>query len=326
MRVLFALLIPLIAACSTVTPRPSPSASIAQPTDAQPTGQDLTGRWRGTWTGTGIFHSTRVDAVRVDLVQRGDRGTGRLVLEGAIAAESVPEVVRFQGLNGIPLMAEVRPGTVTIHHPQDGRLFTADLKVDESGERMFGIVRGSRPAVGLLLTRAEPKTAPAMPAPAPTPPVQSSQEPEPAKETVVAMVPPPAEPAKEAEKDTRAERAGQEEFAAVPELTTIRFDFDKAVIRSDAADVLVGHAAWLKDHEDTAVMVEGHCDERGTAEYNVALGDRRAKAVKDYLSLYGVAPERISTVSYGKERPTCTAATEACREENRRAEFRVKSR
>jgi peptidoglycan-associated lipoprotein len=324
MRVFLVLLLPLIAACSTVTPSPSPSASIAQPTGVQSTGQDLTGRWRGTWTGTGIFHSTREDAVRVDFVQRGDRGLGRLVLEGAIAAESVPEVVRFQGLNGIPLMAEVRPGTVTIHHPQDGRLFTADLKVDESGDRMFGIVRGSRPAVGLLLTRAQPKAAPAMPAPAPTPPVQSSQEPEPAKETVVAMVPPPAEP--EAEKDTKAERAGQEEFAPVPELTTIRFDFDKAVIRSDAADVLVGHAAWLKDHEDTAVMIEGHCDERGTAEYNVALGDRRAKAVKDYLSLYGVATERISTVSYGKERPTCTAATDACRDENRRAEFRVKSR
>ena len=325
MRALFVLLLPLIVACSTVTPPPpSPSASIAQPTD-----QDLTGRWRGSWTGTGIFHSTREDAVRVDFVQRGDRGAGRLVLEGATAAESVPEVVRFQGLNGIPLLAEVRPGIVTIHHPLDGRLFTADLKVDESGERMFGMVRGSHPPVGLLLTRAEPKTAPAMPAPAipapaPTPPVQSSQEPEPAKETVVAMVPPLAKP--EAETDTRAERAGQEEFTAAPELTAIRFDFDKAVIRSDAADVLVGHAAWLKDHEDTALMIEGHCDERGTAEYNVALGDRRAKAVKDYLSLYGVAPERISTVSYGKERPTCTASTEACRDENRRAEFRVKSR
>jgi peptidoglycan-associated lipoprotein len=317
MRVLFVLLIPLIAACSTITPPPSPSASIAEPT-----GQDLTGRWRGTWTGTGIFHSTREDAVRVDFVQRGDRGVGRLVLEGAIAAESVPEVVRFQGLNGIPLAAEVHQGTVTIRHPQDGRLFTADLKVDDSGDRMFGIVRGSRPAVGLLLTRAEPRTAPAMPAPALTPPVQSSQEPEPAKETVVAMVPPAADQ----ETTARPERAGQEEFAAVQELTAIRFDFDKAVIRSDAADVLVGHAAWLKDHEDTAVMIEGHCDERGTAEYNVALGDRRAKAVKDYLSLYGVASDRISTVSYGKERPTCTAATDACREENRRAEFRVKSR
>jgi peptidoglycan-associated lipoprotein len=319
MRVLLLLLIPLIAACSTVTPSPAPSASIAEPSSV-----DLTGRWRGTWTGTGIFHSTRQDEVRVDFVQHGERGLGRLVIEGAIAAESVPQVARFQGLNGIPVVAEIRPGTVTMRHQQDGRLFTADLKAYEGGDRLFGIVRGTQPAVGLLLTRAQPRTAPAMPVPDPPAPVQSSQEPEPAKETVVAMVPTPVEP--EPEKAAPTDRASQEEFAAVQELTAIRFDFDKAVIRSDAADMLVGHAAWLKDHEDTAVLVEGHCDERGTAEYNVALGDRRAKAVKDYLSLYGVAPERISTVSYGKERPICTANTDACREENRRAEFRVKSR
>lgn len=317
MRVLLLLLIPLIAACSTMTPSPSPSASIAEPS-----GPDLTGRWRGTWTGTGIFNSAREDSVTVDLVQRGDRGLGRLVLEGATAAESVPEVVRFQGLNGIRLVAEIGQGWVTMRHQHDGRLFTADLKVSEGGDRMFGTVRGSQPAVGLLLTRAEPKPAPTMPIPTPPIPVQSRQEPEPAKDVAVAMVPPAADQ----ETATPAKRASQEEFAAVQDLTAVRFDFDKAVIRADAADVLVGHAAWLKDLHDTAVLIEGHCDERGTSEYNVALGDRRAKAVKDYLSLYGVVPERISTVSYGKERPTCAAATEACREENRRAEFRVKSR
>jgi peptidoglycan-associated lipoprotein len=321
MRVLLALLLPLLAACSTVTPPPTPSASVAEPSSL-----DLSGRWTGTWTGTGIFHSARQDTVQVDLVQRGERGLGRLVFDGATAAESVPEVARFQGLNGIPVVAQIRPGKVTMFHQENGRLFTADLKVYEGGDRLFGHVRGSRPAVGLLLTRAQPTTAPAMPAPEPPAQIQSQQEPEPAKETTVAMVPPTAEPATEAEKETPADRASQEEFTAVQELTAIRFDFDKAAIRSDAADVLVGHAAWLKDHEDTAVLIEGHCDERGTAEYNVALGDRRAKAVKDYLALYGVAPDRISTVSYGKERPTCTAATDACRDENRRAEFRVKSR
>ena len=66
--------------------------------------------------------------------------------------------------------------------------------------------------------------------------------------------------------------------------------------------------AWLKDHDDTVVMIEGHCDERGTAEYNVALGDRRAKSVRDRLSAYGITPDRISTVSYGKERPACADA------------------
>ena len=324
MHVLLLLLIPLIAACSTMTPAPSPSASISEPS-----GFDLTGRWTGTWTGTGIFHSTREDSVTVDFVQRGDLGLGKLVLEGAIAAESVPEIVRFQGLNGIRVVANVRDGKVKLRHQQDGRLFTADLQVAEGGDRMFGLVRDSQPAVGLLLTRAEARAAPAVPAPAPSPvvppePIQSRQEPEPAPEPVVAMAAPPREA--EPDKDTAAQRPSQQDFAVVEELKAIRFDFDQAVIRTDAADALVGYAAWLKDHDDTAVLIEGHCDERGTSEYNVALGDRRAKAVRDYLALYGVAPERMSTVSYGKERPVCAAATDACRAENRRAELRVKSR
>lgn len=323
MRVLLVLLIPLIAACSTMTPAPSPSASVAEPSEF-----DLTGRWTGTWTGTGIFHSAREDAVTVDFVQRGNHGLGKLVLEGAIAAESVPEIVRFQGLNGIRVVADVRNGKVKLRHQRDSRLFAADLVVAEGGDRMFGMVRDSHPAVGLLLTRAEP-TAPAIPAPEPSPvappePIQSRQEPAPAAEPVVAMVTPPQQT--EPDKDTPAQRPSQEDFAALEELKAVHFDFDKAVIRADAADALVGYATWLKEHDDTNVLIEGHCDERGTAEYNVALGDRRAKAVRDYLALYGVASDRMSTVSYGKERPVCTASTAACRDENRRAEFRVKSR
>jgi peptidoglycan-associated lipoprotein len=323
MRAFLLLLFLLLTAWSSVTPATaaSPSASIPEAS-----GVDLTGRWQGTWTGTGIFHSSREDSVTVDLVQRGGLGLGRLVLEGTTAAESVPQIIRWQGLTGIKIVAEVgNSGKVLLRHQHNGRLFTADLKMSEDGERMFGMVRDSHPAVGLLLTRAQPKAAPAMPTPTPAEPpvsIQSKQEPAPEPLPVVAMVPPTAEP----EKDARADRASQKDFVPADELKAIRFDFDKAVIRSDAADTLVGYAAWLKDHEDTAVLIEGHCDERGTPEYNVALGDRRAKAVKDYLALYGVAPDRMSTVSYGKERQLCTAATEACREENRRAEFRVKSR
>jgi peptidoglycan-associated lipoprotein len=322
MRAFLLLLILVLTAWSTAAPATaaSPSASIPEAS-----GVDLTGRWQGTWTGTGIFHSAREDAVTVDLVQRGSLGLGRLMLEGTTAAESVPQVIRLQGLAGIKIVAEVRnSGKVLLRHQHNGRLFTADLKVSEDGDHMFGMVRDSHPAVGLILTRAQAKAAPAMPTPPAEPPVsiQSKEEPAPEPSPVVAMVAPTAEP----EKDVRADRASQKEFVPSDDLKAIRFDFDKAVIRSDAADTLVGYAAWLKDHEDTAVLIEGHCDERGTPEYNVALGDRRAKAVKDYLALYGVAPERMSTVSYGKERQLCTAATEACREENRRAEFRVKSR
>jgi peptidoglycan-associated lipoprotein len=324
MRAFLLLLILLLTAWSTVpATAASPSASIPEAS-----GVDLTGRWQGTWTGTGIFHSSREDSVTVDLVQRGGLGLGRLVLEGTTAAESVPQVIRLQGLTGIKIVAEVgNSGKVLMRHHHNGRLFTADLKVSEDGDSMFGMVRDSHPAVGLLLTRAQPKAAPAMPTPTPAEPpvsIQSKQEPVPVTEPspVVAMVPPTAEP----EKDAGADRASQKDFMPADELKAIRFDFDKAVIRSDAADTLVGYAVWLKDHEDTAILIEGHCDERGTPEYNVALGDRRAKAVKDYLALYGVAPDRMSTVSYGKERQLCPAANEACREQNRRAEFRVKSR
>ena len=114
---------------------------------------------------------------------------------------------------------------------------------------------------------------------------------------------------------------------AVQELPAIHFDFDKAELRPEAVDRLLGYAGWLKDHDDTVVMIEGHCDERGTAEYNVALGDRRAKSVRDRLSAYGITSDRISTVSYGKERPACAVPdTAECHEMNRRAEFRIKSR
>jgi peptidoglycan-associated lipoprotein len=324
MRVLVMLLIPLIAACSTMKPAPAPSASLKEPS-----GVDISGRWQGTWTGTGLYRSAREDTVVIDFVQQGDRGLGRLVLEGTIAAESVPEVVRFQGLTGIRVVAEIRKGTVTLRHQLDGRLFTADLKIADNGDRMYGWVRGSEPAVGLLLTRAEPKAAPARPAPESTPapavPQIQSQAPAesgPAPDAVTMVTP----PLPEREETARpAERPRQDDFVAVQELPAVRFDFDQAAIRSDTADALVGYAGWLKDHTDTALLIEGHCDERGTPEYNVALGERRAKAVKDYLSTYGVTPDRVSTVSYGKERPACAVATDTCREENRRAEFRVKS-
>ncbi len=96
------------------------------------------------------------------------------------------------------------------------------------------------------------------------------------------------------------------------------FDFDKYNLKPEARGVLEAQAAWLKSFPAVTVTVEGHCDERGTREYNLALGERRANAVKDYLTALGVAPGRIRTISYGKERPVALGSNEAAWAQNRR--------
>jgi peptidoglycan-associated lipoprotein len=99
------------------------------------------------------------------------------------------------------------------------------------------------------------------------------------------------------------------------------FDFNKADIRADARDALTKTAEFLRNHAGIRVTVEGHCDERGSTEYNLALGDRRAGAVKQYLVSLGISADRISTVSFGKEKPFCTQSNEACWQQNRRGHF-----
>jgi peptidoglycan-associated lipoprotein len=97
------------------------------------------------------------------------------------------------------------------------------------------------------------------------------------------------------------------------------FDFDQADLREDARSTLATDAQWLKKHGSVQVLIEGHCDERGTAAYNLALGDRRANAAKEYLASLGIDVSRLRTVSYGKERPFCTESDEGCWQKNRRA-------
>jgi peptidoglycan-associated lipoprotein len=97
------------------------------------------------------------------------------------------------------------------------------------------------------------------------------------------------------------------------------FDYDKYELRDDARSALATDAEWLKKFSTMQILIEGHCDERGTNEYNLALGERRANAAKDYLASLGVDASRVKTVSYGKERPACTEATESCWAKNRRA-------
>lgn len=104
------------------------------------------------------------------------------------------------------------------------------------------------------------------------------------------------------------------------------FDTNKSDLRPDACDILSADASWLKDHPSVKLLVEGHCDERNTEEYNLALGWRRANAVKAYIASLGVAADRISTISYGEERPFATCHNESCWWQNRRAHFLITAR
>jgi peptidoglycan-associated lipoprotein len=106
-------------------------------------------------------------------------------------------------------------------------------------------------------------------------------------------------------------------------LRDVLFEFDSYELRGSARDVLRGNADWLKNNSSARIEVEGHCDERGTSEYNLALGAKRSQTAKDYLVSLGISPERISTISYGEEIPVCTEPNENCWRQNRRARFVV---
>src|ERR1700733_257116 len=132
----------------------------------------------------------------------------------------------------------------------------------------------------------------------------------------VANGPPPPPPAANTPRLSSADLLQQQAQDAF-------FDYDMSEVRNDARDALTKDAALLKQifqqDPNFSVIVEGHCDERGSAEYNLALGDRRATAAKDFLVQLGVPADRLKTISYGKERPQCTEASEDCWQKNRRA-------
>jgi len=132
-----------------------------------------------------------------------------------------------------------------------------------------------------------------------------------------------AEAARKAEAERAAQEAAEKErsAAAAAGLKPIFFDFDKSFVRADAKDVMKANADYLKANPKVKVRIEGNCDERGTIEYNQALGQRRAAAAKKYLSDLGISSKRISLISYGKEKPVCTQSTEDCWQQNRRAEI-----
>ena len=140
-----------------------------------------------------------------------------------------------------------------------------------------------------------------------------------------------AESAKQAAEEAAAAAAARQRQKAIEEakitagkmfaIEDIHFEFDRSGLLPEAQDILKKKAAWLRDNPDVSVIIEGHCDERGTNEYNLALGDRRAQSTKTFLVDLGIADSRMTAISYGEERPMDTGHNEETWLKNRRAHF-----
>ena len=174
---------------------------------------------------------------------------------------------------------------------------------------------GAIAAAGFLAASCSPKPPAQVAAPAPTP-----------TPTIVRLEPTPAPtpaPQRVAEDvlPTSVDEINRRGY-----LKDAFFAFDKYAIEPAQRDALAGDATWLKAHPNVRATLEGHCDERGTAAYNMALGERRASAAREYLASLGVDTSRFKTISYGKERPFATAHDESAWAQNRRAHFVVTAR
>lgn len=175
-------------------------------------------------------------------------------------------------------------------------------------------------ALGVLLMAAPSCKKKVATPPAPPPVVEAPPpaEPPPPKEPVEQPLPPVKEPGFE---EGDIDETIRSQNATRSLLKTVYFEFDKSDVRDDQVPVLQSNAAWLKAHTQYKLLVEGHCDERDTIEYNLALGDRRAKSVRQYLIDLGVSGDRIRTISYGEERPADPGHDEEAYARNRRGEF-----
>jgi peptidoglycan-associated lipoprotein len=187
--------------------------------------------------------------------------------------------------------------------------------------------RGVRVCATLALAAVVGVSACGKKKPAPPPPA-----PPPAAEAPRTTPTPPPPPPPPAPRETPTRPPTEDEVFARKSLSDLNaekplgdpyFDLDSSQIRSDAQPVLQRDADWLKRWASTKVSVEGHCDSRGTAEYNLALGERRATAIRDYLVSLGIGSDRIQVVSKGKEQPVCSEENEACWQQNRRGHFLI---
>lgn len=179
-------------------------------------------------------------------------------------------------------------------------------------------------AVSMSCTRRpkpkmEPTEAPAPETKEEAPPVTAQKEPPSKAEEAPAPMEPA--PSRMPEEPPAKSREGEGEAAAIEQLKDIHFEFDKYEVRPDARPILESNAGWLKENPQAKIQIEGHCDERGTVEYNLALGDRRAKSTRDYLISLGADPKQLSTISFGEERPQDPGHNEEAWAKNRRAHF-----
>ena len=150
----------------------------------------------------------------------------------------------------------------------------------------------------------------------PPPPPQAKEQPK-----VEKVEQPPVQP-QLSEEDIFLQKSLEQINKEKP-LANIFFDYDKAVVRDDAKPVLETNAVWLKRFRTVKILIEGHCDERGTEEYNLALGEKRAKAAQDYLITLGISADRMKIISYGKSQPVDPGHNEAAWQKNRRDQFLI---
>lgn len=161
-------------------------------------------------------------------------------------------------------------------------------------------------------------------------PVQAPQAPAPqlpaatpVKEEAIAAIPAKEAPPAPLKEETLKPFGSAEQSAAEMKLETVYFDFDSFALKQDTRDALARNADYLKKNGSVRVRIDGHCDERGSDEYNLALGEKRAKSAMNYLLTLGVKADRVSTISFGKEKPAVSGHDESAWAKNRRAEFAV---
>lgn len=191
--------------------------------------------------------------------------------------------------------------------------------------RQFGIavLAGALMAAVVSCSHHKPVVAPPLPGAAPPETAMATPAPAPSATTTQVTSEPPMTPAMTPETAVSASAlpADLAEVNQAGFLKDVFFDTDKSDLKPEGRDALATDAAWLKAHPSVKIAIEGHCDERNTEEYNLALGWRRANTAKSYLIALGVPADAMTTISYGEERPFATCHDESCWSQNRRAHF-----